>query len=417
MPSLRSLKEALTPAHSKAQETAPPSSESTAEPSSTATTGPDTSAPVKEEQASASPLKDTTAETEKDTAMTSSSNLPKTFKAAVFKEKGGPLVLEDRELQHPKPGTILVKVEACGVCHSDQVVQAGVMSSFPIIPGHEAIGRIVAVGQEAGESHAYGAERFKVGDRVGAAWHGGHDGSCRACQLGYYQMCENEEINGVTRDGGYAEYVTLRSEAAVPIPDDIDAAKFAPLLCAGVTVFNSMRQQHKPPGSLVAIQGLGGLGHLAIQYARKAGYRVVAVSSSGSKEEFARKLGAHEYLDGSKVDIAESLQKLGGADIIVATAPNSEIVGKLVGGLGILGKLLILALAGEIKVDTTALIQKGTSVGGWPSGHALDSKDAIEFARVHDVDCLVETFPLSDVQKAFDHMVSGKVRFRSVIVF
>jgi len=342
-------------------------------------------------------------------------SLPKTFRAAVFQEKGKPLVFEDRELKHPQPGSILVKVEACGVCHSDAVVQAGMMNSFPIIPGHEIIGRVAAVGQEAGQSHAYGAERFKVGDRVGGAWHGGHDGSCKACCKGYYQMCENEEINGVSRDGGYAEYVTLRSEAAVPIPEDVDAAKYAPLLCAGVTVFNSMRKQNKATGSLVAIQGLGGLGHLAIQYARKAGYRVVALSSSGAKEDFARKLGAHEYLDGSKVDQAEELQKLGGADMIVATAPNPEIMGKLVGGLGILGTLILLAPVGELKINSLPMIMKGASVTGFPSGHTIDSQEAIEFARIHDVNCLVETFPFAEAQKAFDHMVSGNVRFRSVI--
>jgi len=230
-------------------------------------------------------------------------------------------------------------------------------------------------------------------------------------------MCENNVINGVMTDGGYAEYVLLRSEAAVRIPKDVDPAAAAPLLCAGVTVFNSIRKQNITPGDVVAVQGLGGLGHLAVQYARRMGFRVVALSSGASKRDFAHQLGAHDYVDASKEDAVKQLKALGGAALIVCTAPNPEVIAPLVGGLAAGGKLLVLAVAGNIPVSTVALISKGLSVTGYPSGHALDSEEAIEFAQVHGVNCLVEKFPLADVQKAYEHMLSGNVRFRSVLTF
>jgi len=303
---------------------------------------------------------------------------------------------------------VLVKVLAVGVCHSDAVVQvAGFGNGFPIIPGHEAIGNVVAVPE--------GEKRWKIGDRVGGPWHGGHDGTCKACQRGLFQMCSNEAINGVTRDGGYAEYVTLRSEAVVRIPKEADPAAFAPLLCAGVTVFNSLRQQKILPGEIVGVQGLGGLGHLALQYTSKMGYKTVAISSSSSKEKFARELGAHTYIDGSKVDPGEALQKMGGAACIILTAPNAELIPKLLNGLGPLGKLLILAAAGPTEINTASMIQKGLSIVAWPSGHALDSEEAVDFAMTHGVNCMIEKFSLDDANEAMKHMLSGKVRFRAVI--
>ena len=193
-----------------------------------------------------------------------------------------------------------------------------------------------------------------------------------------FQICSNEAINGVTRDGGYGEYVTLRSEAVVRVPKDVDPAEYAPLLCAGVTTFNSLRNQKIIPGELVAVQGLGGLGHLALQYSNKMGYKTVAISSSGDKEKFARDLGAHEYIDASKGDIGEALQKMGGAACVILTAPNAKLIPSLLTGLGPLGKLLILAAAGPVEIDTSSMIQKGTSITAWPSGHSLDSEEAIE---------------------------------------
>ncbi|KAM5487807.1 hypothetical protein McanCB56680_000737 [Microsporum canis] len=260
---------------------------------------------------------------------------PKTFKQAIFKEAGAPLVLEEVPLTPPEKGEVLVKVQACGVCRSDFYVQHNAVGSLPRVPGHEIIGHVAAVGE--------GVTQWKVGDRIGGAWHGGHDGTCKPCKKGYFQMCDNALVNGVNKGGGYAEYCKLRAEAGVRIPADIDAAKYAPILCAGVTVFNSMRHMNMMPGSTVAVQGLGGLGHLAIQYANKFGYRVVALSRGSEKEKFARDLGAHEYLDASKGDIGEQLQNLGGASMIVSTAPSKDAVEPLLKGLGMLGKLLILS--------------------------------------------------------------------------
>lgn len=352
---------------------------------------------------------------------------PKTCKAAVCEKPGENVVLKDVELQEPKGGEILIKSQACGVCFSDfATIQGhmGPMAKFPLIPGHEVIGTVVAVGP--------GEKVWKEGDRVGGAWHGGHDGTCRSCKRGLFQMCDNELVNGVSKNGGckfasrpqndktlkmylVAEYCTLRSEAAVRIPKDVNAAEFAPLLCAGVTTFNGMRRLNITAGDIVAVQGLGGLGHLAIQYARKMGFRTVALSSSGSKRDFAHQLGANEYVDGSKEDTAEALQKMGGACLIIVTAPNPQIIGPLINGLAPHGKLLILAPVGDVPVNTGPLILKGLSVHGWPSGHALDAEEAIAFAENQGVKCMVETFPLEKVQDALDHMTSGKVRFRSVL--
>jgi D-arabinose 1-dehydrogenase-like Zn-dependent alcohol dehydrogenase len=195
-------------------------------------------------------------------------------------------------------------------------------------------------------------------------------------------MCKNEAINGVTRDGGYGEYVTLRTEAVVRVPEDVDPAEYAPILCAGITVFNALRNQHIIPGEVVGVQGLGGLGHLALQYANKMGYKVVAISSSAGKEKFARDLGAHEYIDGSKEDIGEALQKMGGAACIIFTAPNAKLIPGLISGLGPLGKLLILAVAGPVEISPAMMIQKGLSIVAWPSGHALDSEEAIEYVSL-----------------------------------
>jgi D-arabinose 1-dehydrogenase-like Zn-dependent alcohol dehydrogenase len=209
-------------------------------------------------------------------------------------------------------------------------------------------------------------------------------GNCKSCNRGLFQMCKNEAINGVTRDGGYGEYVTLRTEAVVRVPEDVDPAEYAPILCAGITVFNSLRNQHIIPGEVVGVQGLGGLGHLALQYANKMGYKVVAISSSASKEKFARDLGAHEYIDGSKEDIGQALQKMGGAACIIFTAPNSKLIPGLISGLGPLGKLLILAVSGPVEINPSMMIQKGLSIVAWPSGHALDSEEAIEYVSLLD---------------------------------
>ncbi|KAI5926243.1 putative alcohol dehydrogenase [Camillea tinctor] len=334
--------------------------------------------------------------------------LPKFYKQAIFKAQGEPLSIEQAPLKLPSEGEILVKVEACGVCYADMFTQNNVMGGgFPLVPGHEIIGHIVAIGANVSP--------WKVGDRVGSGWHGGHDGACKACKKGWHQMCDNQVINGETKAGGYAEYVLLRSEAAARIPEHVDAAKYAPIMCAGVTVFNAIRHMNVGPGETVAIQGLGGLGHLAVQYANRFGYRVVAISRDADKEQFARQLGAHEYIDASKEDVGERLQELGGAKLVVATAPTGDGITPLLKGLGILGKLLILSVPGEIVVDTAVMLKNCASIQSWLCGHATDSEEAIRFTELANIDCMIEKFPLDQANDAYNQMLSGKVRFRAVI--
>ncbi|KAL7620799.1 hypothetical protein AAE478_009797 [Parahypoxylon ruwenzoriense] len=335
--------------------------------------------------------------------------LPKAYKALVLEAAGQPIVLKDVPLQQPGPRQVLVKVLACGVCHSDIFEANGHLGDvFPRIPGHELVGDVVAVGSDV--------TRFKGGERVGGPWHGGHDSTCRQCARGQFQTCDNRAVNGVTMDGGYAEYVLLREEAVVRVPADADPAEVAPLLCAGVTVFNSMRKMHVEQGNTVAVQGVGGLGHLAIQFAAKMGYHVVAISSGEAKRDFARQLGAHAYVDASKEDPVTQLQRLGGAAMIVATAPNPKAISPLVGGLQAGGKLVVLAPVGPVEFSTQVLVGKAASVHGWPSGHALDSEETIAFARDHGVRCLIEKYPLADAARAMDACQSGKVRFRGVLI-
>ena len=228
-------------------------------------------------------------------------------------------------------------------------------------------------------------------------------------------MCDNEKINGVTQNGGYAEYVLLRSEAVVRVPSDVDPVQAAPLLCAGVTVFNGIRKMAIQPGALVAIQGLGGLGHLAVQYSRAMGYRTVAVSSGGDKRDFATRLGAHDYIDARSEDVAKRLQEMGGAALIVSTAPDSTSISEIQYGLGVCGKLLVLAPMGPILFDVVFMVLKGASVQGWPSGHALDSEDCIEFSKLNGIKCYVQSFPLDEAATAFKEMLDGKLRFRGVL--
>ncbi|PYI03846.1 putative alcohol dehydrogenase [Aspergillus sclerotiicarbonarius CBS 121057] len=333
---------------------------------------------------------------------------PQTFKQAVFKSLGAPLVIEEAPILHPGPGQLLVKVEACGVCFSDVFAQNNIMGGgFPLIPGHEIVGHVAAIGENVSE--------WTVGQRVGGAWHGGHDGTCRACRKGWYQMCDNAVVNGETKNGGYAEYCLLNANAAVRVPTHVSATKYAPILCAGVAVFNSIRHQNITPGSTVAVQGLGGLGHLAIQYAARMGYRVVAISRDSQKEAMVRELGAHEYIDSSKGDAGVALQELGGASLIVSTAPSAEVMPPLLKGLGILGKLLILSVPGPVPVDTGIMLKYGVSVQVWPCGHATDTEDAIAFTELQNINCMVEEFPLEKANEALESMLKGTVRFRAVL--
>jgi len=336
------------------------------------------------------------------------SNYPKTYKAAQIKEKGGKFQLVDVDWKEPKEGQVVVKVLASGVCHSDSAtVHQIIPGGLPRVPGHEIAGKVVQVGP--------GEKRWKEGDYVGSGWHGGHCGHCQSCRRGDFVTCEKENINGLFTDGGHAEYALLRSEALAQLPDDLDPVQAAPLLCAGVTVFNALRHMNCMPGDVVGVQGVGGLGHLALGFARAAGYKVVALSQSDKKKDLAMKLGAHVYVDGSKEDQSEALQKLGGAKVILAVAPNGEAMAKLIGGLAVGGQLLVIALGDSLTVPMAPLIQKRLSIRGWPSGTAQDSEETVAFAQAQGVECMCETYKLDQVQEAYDSMMDGKARFRSVI--
>jgi D-arabinose 1-dehydrogenase-like Zn-dependent alcohol dehydrogenase len=336
--------------------------------------------------------------------------LPRTYKAVVLEKVNAPFTISEVELKRPSAGEVLVKVKACGVCFSDVALSQGEFGDtmFPRVPGHELVGDVVEVGPDV--------KGLSSGDRVGGPWHGGHDGTCRQCARSQFQMCDNAAINGVSKDGGFSEYALLRAEAVVRVPKDLDPAEAAPFLCAGVTVFNGIRKLHVEQGNLVAVQGLGGLGHLAVQFARHMGYEVAVLSSGDDKEDFAKELGAHHFINIKSKDAAKELMKLGGAAVIVQTAPNPKVVGGLINGLAPDGKLLSLAPVGPVEIDTATLVAKGASVHGWPCGHALDSEEAIRFAMTHGIKCMVEKYSFADVQKAVNSLLAGKPRFRNVLV-
>lgn len=338
-------------------------------------------------------------------------SLPKTYKAAVLEKIGSPLVVKDLPLQMPGPSEVLVKVLASGMCGTDGILAqqgfAGLEKPMPLVLGHELVGDVVAVGD--------GVTSLSLGDRVGGEWHGGHDGTCRACQRGVFQMCANEVVTGVNRDGGYAEYALLFANTVVHLPKDSDPVETAPLLCAGVTVFNSLRRQGIPQGGLIAVQGFGAMGHLAVQFTHKMGYDVVVISSGDAKRDFATQMGAIGYINASVEDPAEELQKRGGAVAIVCTAPNPDTVGGLVLGLQELGTLLVLSPVSGVKMDLAPIVLRGRKVTGWPAGHSLDSEDTVRFARNHGVKTMIERYKFADVLAGFDRMLSGKARFKVVL--
>ncbi|KAJ5336906.1 chaperonin 10-like protein [Penicillium brevicompactum] len=331
------------------------------------------------------------------------------IEAVVIDNAQDPLSLRDVELQHPSSHEVLVKILACGLCYTDVHTASGHMGDvFPRVPGHEFIGHIVEQGADV--------EDFQLGDLVGGAFHAGHDSICRQCLRNNVQHCNNREISGISRNGGLAEYALLRAEAAVRLPSGINVAEVAPLLCAGLTVFNGIRRQQLEPGALIAVQGLGGLGHLAVQYARKMGYEVTVLSSSGDKESFAMSLGAHHYINSKLSDIPTELEKLGGADLIVQTAPGSGELPKLIGGLASGGTLLLLAPTGNMEVLMDQLVMKGQKIEGWLTGGPRDAEDTVKFAMEHNIRCMIENYKLKDVQYAVDSLVSGKPRFRNVLI-
>src|SRR5229473_243435 len=302
------------------------------------------------------------------------------------------------------------KVETCGICHSDALVKEGYWPGiqYPRVPGHEIAGRIDAIGADV--------TLWKPGQRVGVGWHGGHCFQCDACRRGDFILCQFGKITAITFDGGYADYMVAPAEAVAAMPDDLPAAEAAPLLCAGITVFNSLRNSGARSGDLVAVQGIGGLGHLGIQYARQMGFRTVAIGRGQDKQPLAQKLGAHEYVDTSASAPAEALQKLGGARVILATAPDSKSISALVDGLTGNGKLLIVGASFEsLTVTPLQLIGGRKSVQGWPGGTAKDSEDTLRLSSLSGVRPMIERYPLEKAAEAYDQMISGRARFRVVL--
>lgn len=332
------------------------------------------------------------------------------MKAVQVSKAGGEFEVLERPLPEPGSGQVRVKVEACGICHSDAFVKDGAFPGieYPRVPGHEVIGRVDALGA--------GVDAFSAGQRVGVGWHGGHCFRCEACRAGDFVNCSNAQIAGVSYDGGYAEYMVAPAEALARVPDALDSAEAAPLLCAGITTFNALRNAGARAGDTVAVLGIGGLGHLAVQYARKMGMRTVALSHGPAKEALARELGAHDYIDTSAGDPAQALQDLGGARVILSTAPNSAAISAVVGGLGRDGRLLVVGVDGApIEVAPLQLIPGRHSVGGWPSGTPRDSEDTLDFSARFDVLPRIETYPLEQAAEAYERMLGNQARFRVVL--
>ncbi len=332
------------------------------------------------------------------------------MKAVQINRPGGDFEVVEREIPNPPAGQVRVRVEACGICHSDALVKEGHWPGlqYPRVPGHEIAGVIDAVGE--------GVTTWKKGQRVGIGWHGGNCFKCDPCRKGDFVCCENLRIPGVTADGGYAEYVVNPAEGLARIPDGLDSASAAPLMCAGITTYNALRHSNAHPGDLVAVLGVGGLGHLGIQFANKMGFRTVAIGRGADKAELAHKLGAQDYIDTATTDAAQELMKMGGAKVVLATAPSSKAMSALVDGLGVGGTLVVVGADMEpIAVAPVQLLMKRRSVLGWPSGTSRDSEDALAFAALTGVRPMIETFPLERAAEAFERMITGKVRFRSVL--
>jgi alcohol dehydrogenase len=332
------------------------------------------------------------------------------MKAMVVREPGKGLHLEEREIPEPGRHEVRIRVQACGVCHSDSVTVQGLFPGmvYPLIPGHEVIGMIDAIGPDV--------EGWNVGTRVGVGWSPGACGWCAHCRRGDSFACENiKGATGVSRDGGYATHMLALASALARVPEDLDSVESAPLLCAGITTFNALRHSGAAPGDLVAIHGVGGLGHLGIQFAARAGYRTVAVNRGKDKEKLARELGAYEYIDSDATDPAAALQALGGAKAILATVTNAQAMQAIAGGLAANGTLLVIGAVGALTVDSLALLTKRAAVKGWYSGTASDSEDTLAFSKLNHITSMNEIYPLEDAQAAYDRMMSGKARFRVVL--
>jgi D-arabinose 1-dehydrogenase-like Zn-dependent alcohol dehydrogenase len=332
------------------------------------------------------------------------------MKVAEVSKPGAGFQIIEREIPEPGARQVRIKVQACGVCHSDALTKEGLWPriQYPRIPGHEVAGIIDKVG--------VGVSDWKKGQRVGVGWHGGHDGTCRECRRGDFNNCRNLQIPGISYDGGYQEYMVAPVEALAAIPETLRDAEAAPLLCAGITTYNSLRHSGALPGDLVAVQGVGGLGHLGIQFAHKFGYKVAAVGRGSENTSLAKKLGASLYIDSQATNAAEELQKLGGAQVILATAPSSKAMSELVNGLGPNGKLIVVgATFDPIEVTPIQLISGSKSLQGWSTGTPADSEDTLHFAELTGVRPMIETYPLEKAGEAYARMMSGKAQFRVVL--
>jgi D-arabinose 1-dehydrogenase-like Zn-dependent alcohol dehydrogenase len=348
--------------------------------------------------------------TAKVTSAAKTSGAVRTMKAAQVPKPGAEFQIVEREIPTPGARQVRIKVEACGVCHSDLFTKEGAWPGiqYPRAPGHEVAGIIDEVGA--------GVPEWKKGQRVGVGWHGGHDGTCRECRRGDFRNCRNLQVPGISYDGGYQEYMLAPVEALVPIPESLGDTEAAPLLCAGITTYNALRHSGAFPGDLVAVQGIGGLGHLGIQFASKFGYNVAAIGRGPETAPLAKKLGASLYIDGGATNPAEALQRLGGATVILATAPSSKAMSALVDGLGPNGKLMVIGVASDpIEVTPVQLISASRSIQGWAAGTSADIEDTLRFAELTGVRPMIETYPLERAAEAYARMLSGKAQFRVVL--
>jgi D-arabinose 1-dehydrogenase-like Zn-dependent alcohol dehydrogenase len=334
----------------------------------------------------------------------------KPMKAAQVPKAGADFQIVEREIPKPGAGQVRIKVQACGVCHSDVFTKEGSWPGieYPRVPGHEIAGIIDELGANV--------SAWKKGQRVGVGWHGGQDNTCRSCRRGDFRNCENLKIPGISYDGGYQQYMLAPVEALVSIPESLSDVDAAPLLCAGITTYNALRHSGALPGDLVAVHGIGGLGHLGIQFANKFGYKVAAIGRGPENAALAKKLGASVYIDSGATNAAEALQKMGGAQVIVATAPSSKAMSELINGLGPNGKLMVIGATFEpIEVAPVQLITGSRTIQGWAAGTAADSEDTLHFAELSGVRPMIETYPLEKAAEAYDRMMSGKAQFRVVL--
>lgn len=332
------------------------------------------------------------------------------MKVVQVPKPGADFELVERDIPNPGPGQVRIRVLACGVCHSDMITKEGAFPgmTYPRVPGHEVAGVIDEVGP--------GVSSWKKGERVGVGWHGGQDNTCEQCRRGNFINCENVKVCGISYDGGYQEYMVAPVEAVAHMPESLDPAEAGPLMCAGITTFNSLRHSGARPSDLVAVQGIGGLGHLGIQFANKFGYRVVAIGRGTDSAALAKKLGAHHYIDSAATNPSAELQKLGGAQAILATAPSGKSMSALIDGLRPTGTLLVVGASTDpIEVSPLQLILAKRRIQGWPSGVPTDSEDTLRFAELTGVRPMIEKYPLAKAAEAYDRMLSGKAQFRVVL--